>query len=95
LGVNASLGFTTGDVRVSYNAFFLAGVLAMANFGIASNTAWSFFLDRDNGILLRDVDLPDEPVAVPAGQGAVQRRHRRAAGGDHRAAGGAVSRRCR
>ena len=41
VGINASLGFSTGDVGVSYNAFFLAGVLAMASFGIASNTAWS------------------------------------------------------
>jgi ABC-2 type transport system permease protein len=58
VGVNASLGFTTGDVAVGYNAFFLAGVLAMANFGIASNTAWSFFLDRDNGIFYEMLTYP-------------------------------------
>ena len=50
IGVNASLGFTSGLAGVEYNAFFLAGVLGMASFGIASNTSWSFFLDRDNGI---------------------------------------------
>ena len=50
IGVNASLGFTSGLAGVDYNAFFLAGVLGMASFGIASNTSWSFFLDRDNGI---------------------------------------------
>ncbi len=50
IGVNASLGFTSGFAGVEYNAFFLAGVLGMASFGIASNTSWSFFLDRDNGI---------------------------------------------
>ena len=33
-----------------FNEFFLAGVLGMASFGIASNTAWSLFMDRDNGI---------------------------------------------
>jgi ABC-2 type transport system permease protein len=58
VGVNASLGFTTGDVGVSYNAFFLAGVLSMASFGIASNTAWSFFLDRDNGIFYEMLTYP-------------------------------------
>jgi ABC-2 type transport system permease protein len=58
VGVNASLGFTAGDVGVSYNAFFLAGVLSMASFGIASNTAWSFFLDRDNGIFYEMLTYP-------------------------------------
>ena len=50
VGVDASLGFTSGTAAVDYNAFFLAGVLAMASFGIAANTSWSFFLARDNGI---------------------------------------------
>ena len=50
IGVDASMGFTTGLAGVDYNAFFLAGVLGMASFGIAANTSWSFFLDRDNGI---------------------------------------------
>ena len=48
--MTASMGFTAGLAGVDYNAFFLAGVLGMASFGIASNTAWSFFMDRDNGI---------------------------------------------
>ena len=58
VGINASLGFTTGDVSVGYNAFFLAGVLAMASFGIAANTSWSFFLDRDNGIFFEMLTYP-------------------------------------
>ena len=58
VGINASLGFSTADVGVSYNAFFLAGVLAMASFGIASNTSWSFFLDRDNGIFYEMLTYP-------------------------------------
>src|ERR671934_1126214 len=58
IGVNASLGFTTGDTTVDYNAFFLAGVLSMASFGIASNTSWSFFLDRDNGIFYEMLTYP-------------------------------------
>jgi len=43
---------------VEYNAFFLAGVLGMAGFGIAANTSWSFFLDRDNGILYEMLTYP-------------------------------------
>ena len=58
IGVNASLGFTSGLAGVDYNAFFLAGVLAMASFGIASNTSWSFFLDRDNGIFYEMLTYP-------------------------------------
>ena len=41
-----------------YDAFFLAGVLGMASFGIASNTSWSFFLDRDNGIFYEMLTYP-------------------------------------
>ena len=58
VGINASLGFTTGSTAVDYNAFFLAGVLAMASFGIAANTSWSFFLDRDNGIFFEMLTYP-------------------------------------
>jgi ABC-2 type transport system permease protein len=58
VGINASLGFTTGDASVDYNAFFLAGVLSMASFGIAANTSWSFFLDRDNGIFYEMLTYP-------------------------------------
>ena len=58
VGINASLGFNSGDARVGYNEFFLAGVLAMASFGIAANTSWSFFLDRDNGIFYEMLTYP-------------------------------------
>jgi ABC-2 type transport system permease protein len=58
IGVNASLGFTSGLDGVDYNAFFLAGVLGMASFGIAANTSWSFFLDRDNGIFYEMLTYP-------------------------------------
>ena len=58
VGIDASLGFTTGSAAVDYSAFFLAGVLAMASFGIASNTSWSFFLDRDNGIFYEMLTYP-------------------------------------
>ena len=58
LGMTASMGFTAGLAGVDYNAFFLAGVLGMASFGIASNTSWSFFLDRDNGIFYEMLTYP-------------------------------------
>ena len=58
VGINASLGFTAGQTGVDYNAFFLAGVLSMASFGIAANTSWSFFLDRDNGIFYEMLTYP-------------------------------------
>src|SRR5262245_19622539 len=45
-----AMGLAVPGTGMDYNAFFLAGVLGMASFGIASNTAWSFFMDRDNGI---------------------------------------------
>jgi ABC-2 type transport system permease protein len=58
IGVNAAMGFRTDLGGADYNAFFLAGVLGMASFGIASNTSWSFFLDRDNGIFYEMLTYP-------------------------------------
>jgi len=58
VGVNAALGTPLVGEGVDYNAFFLASVLGMASFGIASNTSWSFFLDRDNGIFFEMLTYP-------------------------------------
>jgi ABC-2 type transport system permease protein len=58
VGIDHTLGFTAPAATLDYNAFFLAGVLAMASFGIASNTSWSFFLDRDNGIFYEMLTYP-------------------------------------
>jgi ABC-type polysaccharide/polyol phosphate export permease len=58
VGLNSAVQFTAGPEAPDYNAFFLAGVLGMASFGIASNTAWSFFLDRDNGIYFEMLTYP-------------------------------------
>ncbi|MGD9764138.1 MAG: ABC transporter permease [Candidatus Binatia bacterium] len=58
VGINHALGFTVPAMAVDYNAFFLAGVLGMASFGIASNTSWSFFVDRDNGIFYEMLTYP-------------------------------------
>jgi ABC-2 type transport system permease protein len=58
VGINAALGMPQQAGGMDYNAFFLAGVLGMASFGIASNTSWSFFLDRDNGIFYEMLTYP-------------------------------------
>jgi ABC-2 type transport system permease protein len=58
VGINAALGAPYAAADVDYNAFFLAGVLGMASFGIASNTSWSFFMDRDNGIFYEMLTYP-------------------------------------
>jgi ABC-2 type transport system permease protein len=51
-------GISLAGNVVSYNAFFLAGVLSMASFGIALNTAYGFFVDRDNGIFYELLTYP-------------------------------------
>ena len=58
LGMNTTMAFTGTLPGIDYNAFFLAGVLGMASFGIAANTSWSFFLDRDNGIFYEMLTYP-------------------------------------
>jgi ABC-2 type transport system permease protein len=56
VGMNEALDLS--GLPANYHAFFLAGVLGMAGFGIASNTAWSFFMDRDNGIFFEMLTYP-------------------------------------
>lgn len=51
-------GVQSGGRMVGYNSFFLAGVLAMASFGIAINTAYGFFVDRENGMLSEFLTYP-------------------------------------
>jgi ABC-2 type transport system permease protein len=58
VGMDRALAAGLPDLAVDYNRFFLAGVLGMASFGIASNTAWSFFLDRDNGMFQEMLTYP-------------------------------------
>jgi ABC-2 type transport system permease protein len=58
VGMNRALGFSSVTPGLDYNAFFLAGVLGMASFGIAANTSWSFFMDRDNGIFYEMLTYP-------------------------------------
>ncbi|HYN06656.1 MAG TPA: ABC transporter permease [Vicinamibacterales bacterium] len=58
VGVDHALGFRVAGLAVDYDSFFLAGVLGMASFGIAANTSWSFFLDRDNGMFQEMLTYP-------------------------------------
>jgi ABC-2 type transport system permease protein len=58
VGMSRAMGIAGPAPAGDYNAFFLAGVLGMASFGIASNTAWSFFMDRDNGIFYEMLTYP-------------------------------------
>jgi ABC-2 type transport system permease protein len=51
-------GVESGGQVVGYNSFFLGGVLAMAGFGIAMNTAYGFFVDRENGMLYEFLTYP-------------------------------------
>lgn len=53
-----SSGIAVGGQTIGYNAFFLAGVLSMASFGIAINTSYGFFVDRDNGIFYEFLTYP-------------------------------------
>lgn len=52
------MGVTTNGTAVSYNDFFLAGVLSMSCFGSAINQAYGFFVDRDNGIFYEFLTYP-------------------------------------
>ncbi len=60
IGFNSAFpsGVVVDGLRVSYNAFFLAGVLSMASFGIAINTSYGFFVDRENGIFYEFLTYP-------------------------------------
>ncbi len=51
-------GIPVGGAMMPYNAFFLSGVLAMACFGIAINTSYGFFVDRENGIFYEFLTYP-------------------------------------
>ena len=43
---------------VDYVAFLLPGVLAMTCFGVAMNTSWGFFMDKDSGIFYELLTYP-------------------------------------
>lgn len=57
-GMSELVGMPLRIGNVSYPIFFLPGVLGMACMVIASNTAWGFFMDRDNGIFYEQLSYP-------------------------------------
>jgi ABC-2 type transport system permease protein len=58
VGMNRAIGAPATAAGVDYLSFFLPGVIGMAGFIIASNTAWTFFMDRDNGIFYEMLTYP-------------------------------------
>jgi ABC-2 type transport system permease protein len=68
VGMSSALGGDFGGMGTPYSNFFLAGVLGMASFGIASNTAWSLFMDRDNGIFYEMLTYPLSRAAYLIGK---------------------------
>jgi ABC-2 type transport system permease protein len=60
LGFQRAVGadFIIDGEPVAYTSFFLPGVIAMTAFGIAKNTSWSFFLDKDSGIFYELLTYP-------------------------------------
>jgi ABC-2 type transport system permease protein len=60
LGFERTIGrqFSIEGIPMSYADFFLAGVLAMTTFGIAMNTSWGFFMDKDSGIFYELLTYP-------------------------------------
>jgi len=78
VGMNEALGGppSSGPLRqgfggqdpVSYNDFFLAGVLGMASLGVAANSSWGFFMDRDNGIFYEMLTYPMSRAQYLAGK---------------------------
>ncbi len=68
VGMTGALRFAVPGVAASYDAFFLGGVLAMASFGIAANTSWSFFLDRDSGMYYEMLTYPVGRAAFLVGK---------------------------
>lgn len=53
-----SIGIQLEGRTLSYNEFFLSGVISMACFGLAMNQSYGFFVDRDNGIFYETLTYP-------------------------------------
>src|SRR5688572_29373853 len=50
--------FIVAGTRVDYVAFLLPGVIAMTSFGVAMNTSWGYFVDKDSGIFYELLTYP-------------------------------------
>jgi ABC-2 type transport system permease protein len=68
VGMTQAIGVPFSAGQVDYNSFFLAGVLGMASFGVAANTSWTFFMDRDNGVFFEMLTYPMSRMDYLAGK---------------------------
>src|SRR5436309_4518046 len=68
VGINDAVAAPLSAEGVDYQSFFLGGVLGMASFGIAANTSWGFFMDRDNGIFYEMLTYPMSRAEYLAGK---------------------------
>ena len=57
-GFQRSIGDTFAGSSVDYASFFVAGILSMTCFGVAMNTSWRFFMERENGIFYELLTYP-------------------------------------
>ncbi|MGH8607420.1 MAG: ABC transporter permease [Gammaproteobacteria bacterium] len=50
--------FIVDGQALAYTSFLLPGVIAMTIFGVAMNTSWGFFMDKDSGIFYELLTYP-------------------------------------
>jgi ABC-2 type transport system permease protein len=50
--------FVVNGRSVDYISFLMPGVIAMTCFGVAMNTSWGFFMDKDSGIFYELLTYP-------------------------------------
>jgi ABC-2 type transport system permease protein len=57
-GFQQSIGGSFAGSSVDYASFFVPGILSMTCFGVAMNTSWRFFMERENGIFYELLTYP-------------------------------------
>jgi ABC-type multidrug transport system permease subunit len=57
-GFQKSIGGSFAGSNVDYASFFVPGILSMTCFGVAMNTSWRFFMERENGIFYELLTYP-------------------------------------
>ena len=57
-GFQQSIGGSFAGSNVDYASFFVPGILSMTCFGVAMNTSWRFFMERENGIFYELLTYP-------------------------------------
>ncbi|MCI0416491.1 ABC transporter permease [bacterium] len=57
-GFQQSIGGSFAGSSEDYASFFVPGILSMTCFGVAMNTSWRFFMERENGIFYELLTYP-------------------------------------